>query len=212
MKFRKSTSEDNDSIDAAMAPMIDVVFQLLIFFMLTLKIIEPEGDFSINMPQGKPAETQNNDVVIEPKIVTMIAKADGTLGQLQFGGQAFTIQPSGNGADISAYIKLNEKEALSRNEASMRIGEDAAFKQMNEAVADWVRKQRQFFSSGNNQADKEKFEKELKIKVKFSYTLHNRYIIKATSACRGQIVPGSKNPRDLVKNIEFIRPAAPPAS
>ncbi len=36
-----------------MTPMIDVVFQLLIFFMLTLKIIAPEGDFNINMPLGR---------------------------------------------------------------------------------------------------------------------------------------------------------------
>ena len=208
MKIRKPTIEENDSLDASMAPMIDVVFQLLIFFMLTLKIIEPEGDFSINMPQGKPAETQNNDVVIEPKTVVLRVKTDGsgTLGLLKFGGQAFTIQPSGNETDIAAYIKVNAKEELSRNEASMRIGEDAAFKQMNEAVYKWVRQQRQFFASGNSQADKEKFEKELKIKITFDYKLHNRYIIKATSACRGQIVPGRKNPRDLVKNIEFIRP------
>ena len=38
-----------------MTPMIDVVFQLLIFFMLTLKILEPEGNFDINMPvSGQP--------------------------------------------------------------------------------------------------------------------------------------------------------------
>ena len=37
-----------DRIVSQMTPMIDVVFQLLIFFMLTLKIIEPEGNFDIN--------------------------------------------------------------------------------------------------------------------------------------------------------------------
>jgi len=33
-----------------MTPMIDCVFQLLIFLMLTLKIAAPEGDFNVKMP------------------------------------------------------------------------------------------------------------------------------------------------------------------
>ncbi|MBI1904366.1 MAG: biopolymer transporter ExbD [Planctomycetia bacterium] len=39
-----------DKIPLEMTPMIDVVFQLLIFFMLTLKIVAIEGDFNIKMP------------------------------------------------------------------------------------------------------------------------------------------------------------------
>ena len=38
----------------SLTPLIDVVFLLLIFFLLTLKIIEPEGEFNINMPIGTP--------------------------------------------------------------------------------------------------------------------------------------------------------------
>jgi len=37
-------------VDIPMAPMIDIVFQLLIFFMLNLKIVAPEGNFNVNMP------------------------------------------------------------------------------------------------------------------------------------------------------------------
>ncbi|MCP4175481.1 MAG: biopolymer transporter ExbD, partial [Fuerstiella sp.] len=47
MKIR-NRNEGGEKIEVQMAPMIDVVFQLLIFFMLTLKIIEPEGNFDIN--------------------------------------------------------------------------------------------------------------------------------------------------------------------
>jgi len=47
--------EGFEKINVPMAPMIDVVFQLLIFFMLTLKIVAPEGDFDINMPMGAGA-------------------------------------------------------------------------------------------------------------------------------------------------------------
>ena len=42
--------KQQEKLETNMSAMIDVVFQLLIFFMLTLKLIEPEGDFNINMP------------------------------------------------------------------------------------------------------------------------------------------------------------------
>ena len=55
-----------DRIASQMTPMIDVVFQLLIFFMLTLKLIEPEGDFNINMPLGRPSEAKVTDAELQP--------------------------------------------------------------------------------------------------------------------------------------------------
>ena len=33
-----------------MTPMIDIVFQLLVFFILTLQITAVEGDFNVRMP------------------------------------------------------------------------------------------------------------------------------------------------------------------
>ena len=38
-----------------MTPMIDIVFQLLIFFIMTFKIVAQEGDFNIKMPQASSA-------------------------------------------------------------------------------------------------------------------------------------------------------------
>ena len=35
-----------------MTPMIDIVFQLLTFFVMTLKIATSEGDFNIKMPRA----------------------------------------------------------------------------------------------------------------------------------------------------------------
>ena len=58
--MRVRGKSDSEKIEPPMAPMIDVVFQLLIFFMLTLKIIEPEGNFNVNMPiNSKPTTTQD---------------------------------------------------------------------------------------------------------------------------------------------------------
>ena len=39
-----------DKIPIDMTPMIDIVFQLLTFFCMTLKIVAAEGDFNIAMP------------------------------------------------------------------------------------------------------------------------------------------------------------------
>ena len=50
----------NEKATLQMTSMIDVVFQLLIFFMLTFKVLAPESQFSIEIPTkaGTPAEDQ----------------------------------------------------------------------------------------------------------------------------------------------------------
>ena len=49
MRYSQRT-RTRDKFELQMTPMIDVVFLLLIFFMLTFKITIPEGNFNINMP------------------------------------------------------------------------------------------------------------------------------------------------------------------
>ncbi len=97
MKIRTTKA---DKIEAQMAPMIDVVFQLLIFFMLTLKIVEPEGDFSINMPIGAPTE-QSSELPLPDLKVRLIADANGNLAELRFGNRSL-----GNGPE--AFQRLND--------------------------------------------------------------------------------------------------------
>lgn len=99
MKIRRHGSEDK--IETQMAPMIDVVFQLLIFFMLTLKIVEPEGDFNINMPIGAPAQSTNQDIQLSDIKVRLIADpVTGVLSDLRLGQRSL-----GNGND--AFARLN---------------------------------------------------------------------------------------------------------
>lgn len=100
MKIRGKSN--NDKIEAQMAPMIDVVFQLLIFFMLTLKIIEPEGDFNINMPIGAPSQSTSTDINLPDIKVRLIATEDGRLADLQLGRTSL-----GNGPD--AFEELNHQ-------------------------------------------------------------------------------------------------------
>lgn len=77
MKFRGSKA--NEKIEAQMAPMIDVVFQLLIFFMLTLKIVEPEGDFTVNMPIGQSVAEDNTP---KPPVIKVRLLADQATGEM----------------------------------------------------------------------------------------------------------------------------------
>ncbi|MEX0700606.1 MAG: biopolymer transporter ExbD [Planctomycetales bacterium] len=90
-------------IDTQMTPMIDVVFQLLIFFMLTLKIVEPEGDFNINMPIGKPQEAASTLPPI--KIRLLADKSTGRLSQLLFDNRQL-------GNDDRAFNVLNREMQL----------------------------------------------------------------------------------------------------
>ena len=108
MKVRSRNSE-GEKIEMQMSSMIDVVFQLLIFFMLTLKIIEPEGDFDINMPLGAPASSSPSDVDLPPMKVRMEADpATGEMTQLFYNGQ-----PMGTGS--AAFQRLNMEVLKSVN-------------------------------------------------------------------------------------------------
>ncbi len=70
-----------------MTPMIDVVFQLMIFFMLTLNIIAPEGDFDVRMPLGKSAGQPTEDLQVPPIKVRLDAQPDGSLASIRVDGR-----------------------------------------------------------------------------------------------------------------------------
>jgi len=60
MKIRHH--EHREQLSLQMTPMIDIVFQLMVFFVFTFKITLPEGDFNVRMPAeagvaAMPSET-----------------------------------------------------------------------------------------------------------------------------------------------------------
>ncbi|HCK41568.1 MAG TPA: biopolymer transporter ExbD, partial [Planctomycetaceae bacterium] len=61
-----------------MTPMIDIVFQLLVFFVFTFKIVLPEGDFSIRMPSASASTTSQPSETPLLK-VRLIANDEGEL-------------------------------------------------------------------------------------------------------------------------------------
>jgi biopolymer transport protein ExbD len=75
-----------DKISIDMTPMIDCVFQLITFFMLTLKTVISEGDFQIRMPLGVSAGAAIEDA-LPPVQVKMRADPDGKLAGITMNGQ-----------------------------------------------------------------------------------------------------------------------------
>ena len=81
MKVRRA-GKPAEKIDLQMTPMIDIVFQLLTFFIMTFKIILPEGDFNIKMPLNAPSQGAPDPNLLPPMKVRLRAAADGTLASI----------------------------------------------------------------------------------------------------------------------------------
>jgi biopolymer transport protein ExbD len=79
------------SID--MTPMIDIVFQLLAFFIFTLRILTQEGDLAIQMPL-KPGPGQPSMTALPPLQIKLTAAADGSLAGIRFNGQVVQDMPA----------------------------------------------------------------------------------------------------------------------
>jgi len=80
MKIR-NRDEDGMEIKLEMTPMIDIVFQLLVFFIMLFKIVHPEGDFNIRLPaSSKPGPPPPN--ALPPMTLRMQADDAGKLARM----------------------------------------------------------------------------------------------------------------------------------
>jgi len=127
MKLRNRVTTGKVNVD--MTPMIDVVFQLLIFFMCTLKVIEPEGDFDISMPLGRATASSDTEAELPPFKVRLEANAEGELNALYFNGANL-------GGGDQAFAKLNS-EVFRAITALAAIGPDQQEKQEVEIDPDY---------------------------------------------------------------------------
>ncbi len=90
MKIRNSDRREH--IVLQMTPMIDIVFQLLVFFVFTFKIVLPEGDFNIRMPSASASESSEPSETPLLK-VRLRATPDRELASVQLGDE---VLDSGN--------------------------------------------------------------------------------------------------------------------
>ena len=74
-----------DEVKMQMTSMIDVVFLLLAFFVVTYKTPEVEGDFNIRMPANAQSTAVPELDELSPVIVKLTADANGQLTGIIFG-------------------------------------------------------------------------------------------------------------------------------
>src|SRR2546422_8483212 len=95
MKFHKTRSTTGESkVEIQMTPMLDMIFQLLIFFILTFKPVIDEGQFGVNMsslpggsvamPINVPGVCDENepmpDIQFNPPFrICLVAAPDGSI-------------------------------------------------------------------------------------------------------------------------------------
>lgn len=82
MKIRHVGSGEEEGVKLEMTPMIDIVFQLLVFFIMTFKIVTQEGDFNIKMPQAAPRAGSPQENFTPPLKVKLEANPNGTIANI----------------------------------------------------------------------------------------------------------------------------------
>jgi biopolymer transport protein ExbD len=87
MKVRNTGSEEK--IELQMTPMIDIVFQLLVFFIMTFKIVSQEGDFDIKMPLAAQGPGSIEDETLLPLTLELRADAAGNINRIQLNEKSF---------------------------------------------------------------------------------------------------------------------------
>jgi biopolymer transport protein ExbD len=100
MKLRNRSSEPA-KFEIPMVPMIDIGFLLLMFFILNLKMVSPEGNFNVNLPIGAPSAAAAEHNLPEIK-VSMVSDRHGNLMQLTLGSKNL-------GNDDLAFERLNKE-------------------------------------------------------------------------------------------------------
>ena len=88
MKIRKSNATAKDKVELQMTPMIDVVFQLLTFFIMSFKIVTEEGDFNVKMPISAPREGLP-DESLPPMKIRLRADGNGNLTGIALNDNSF---------------------------------------------------------------------------------------------------------------------------
>ena len=82
MKIRNTGRREEDT-GLQMTAMIDIVFLLLVFFVMTFKIVAPEGDFNIKMP-AQAAQGTPDPSAVPPIKIRITATDSGRIGTIKF--------------------------------------------------------------------------------------------------------------------------------
>lgn len=95
MRFRHRVREPG-KIELQMTPMIDVVFQLLVFFLFTLKFVPVEGEIAVEMPpitSGSAPDSDELDLTERVRI-RLTAAPNGQLAGIRLGENQLGADPA----------------------------------------------------------------------------------------------------------------------
>ncbi|GAB4165371.1 MAG: biopolymer transporter ExbD [Terrimicrobiaceae bacterium] len=110
--------KDLQTVEMQMGPMIDMVFLLLVFFMVTAKPVKQESDINMSLPGTVPQE-ESLDIPDEQRIV-VLANGDVVLNDL-------TIAPAGDtslGALVGTLKRFKESADANKTDALVTIAPD----------------------------------------------------------------------------------------
>jgi biopolymer transport protein ExbD len=86
----KTKKGEGSKIAIDMTPMIDIVFQLLTFFIMTLKIATAEGDFNIRMPLAAPRAGPPDPNALPPMKLFLKADSAGNCSRIVMNESEFS--------------------------------------------------------------------------------------------------------------------------
>ena len=88
MRIRCNDDREEDKIELQMTPMIDIVFQLLVFFIMTFKIVTQEGDFNVKMPLASASGAEVDDTALDMTL-RLTANGEGELTGIRLNDKTF---------------------------------------------------------------------------------------------------------------------------
>ena len=97
---RRKLISDGQEADVDMTPMLDIVFILLIFFIVTTSFVREEG-ILVNRPKAKNSPTEVNT----PTVVVQVSDT----GQVKFNGRVVDIERLS--ARIESFLSTNQSNS-----------------------------------------------------------------------------------------------------
>lgn len=107
--MRRKAAE-NAPVEPPMTPMIDIIFQLLVFFMLTMKFVVQEGELLSHLPRG---HGPGHDILIDEVRVYLCAGSD--IKRHREDRSAHEAQPQ-DGRATAFYVESERIAVLPRTE------------------------------------------------------------------------------------------------
>ena len=100
MKFKLRLPPEKFSLP--LAPMLDIALLMMMFFVLNLKLVTPQGNLELNLPISAPNLVQRADVNLTDIKVGLRSDRNGVLTQLTLGSKNL-------GNDDAAFDRLNRE-------------------------------------------------------------------------------------------------------